>query len=104
MTSWEYFHAEGETRSAHWVKAHQPEDIQTVGRRELEMLLRARRSSSKSVVIQHTKERNRERLALRRLCERGLFSWPNAFGGLGVGWLYRYNLTEDGQTVWLRYR
>lgn len=103
MTEWTYFDRDGRQ----WTEPVTTDitddgSIETVGKRELEMLLRARRSSSKSVVIPHAKERNAERLALRRLCERGLSSWPNAFGGPGVGWLYRYNLTERGETVWLR--
>ena len=107
VTSWTYFDRYGDTITREMYEQAIIADIDgraTVGKRELEMLLRARRSGSKSVVIPHTKERDRERLALRRLCERGLFSWPNAFGGPGMGWLYRYSLTERGRAVWLRCR
>lgn len=104
MTTWTYF-GPGAGSQEGWpgtTSAPRGADIVTVGKRELEMLLRARRSSSKSVIIPHTKERNAERLALRRLCERKLFSWPNGMGAPWWGWLYRYNLTERGRAVWLR--
>jgi len=78
---------------------------ETVGARELEMLLRARNSAGQQgVVISHNGQQDRERLALRRLTKRGLFLEPNAFGGGWVQWLYRYNLTERGRTCWIRAR
>lgn len=76
--------------------------METVGDRELEILLRARRAESGSVVLQHDRESNAERMAARRLCARGLLSEPNAFGNGHIGWLYRYNLTERGRSCWLR--
>lgn len=79
-------------------------NVEQVGARELELLLRARRSSAGTLVLPHDRERNAERMAARRLVERGLLREPNAMGGRSTGWLYFYGLTERGHTAWLRCR
>jgi hypothetical protein len=78
--------------------------FETVGAREAELLMRARESSSQGIVLTHGRGKieNRERMAARRLIARGLLTEPNAFGGPGVGWLYRYTLTLRGRMCWLR--
>ncbi len=79
--------------------------IETVGERELELMLRARSSSTGTLVLTHGREGNAERLAARRLMERqppllagGNWLGPDHRGGR----LYAYVLTARGLSCWLR--
>ncbi|HEU5282855.1 MAG TPA: hypothetical protein VFU53_03505 [Burkholderiales bacterium] len=76
--------------------------IETVGARQAELLLRARSSSTGTLVLPHNRERDTERSAARRLVLRGLLRAPNAMGSPRFGYLYFYGLTERGRTAWLR--
>lgn len=105
MTTWTYYYPTGDPTG--WSSKDPSitsEAYLTVGARELELLLRARRSSTGTLVLPHDRERNAERMAARRLVERGLLREPNAMGGRSTGWLYFYGLTERGRTAWLRSR
>lgn len=106
MTAWTYF-GPGAGSQPGWPgtrSAPRGEQVEQVGARELELLLRARRSSTGTLVLPHSRERNAERMAARRLVERGLLRAPNGMGGRSTGWLYFYGLTERGRTAWLRCR
>ncbi len=84
-----------------------------VGARSLALLLRARSSRSGTLVLQHSRAGNAERLAAARLVERGLLTAPNFLGApapvrhwrtgarRAAPGLYRYNLTERGRSAWL---
>lgn len=112
MTTWLYYSAIGapaRITDFGWKQLQLPKE--TVGARELELLLQARGSSFRHLVLPHGREHNAQRMAARRLVERGLLQEPNAVGG-GYGtyrltrgrrqWLYVYNLTERGWSCWLR--
>jgi hypothetical protein len=83
----------------------------TVGARELELLLRARESAAGKIVLPHDRKHNAERMAARRLVERGLLRAPYMLGGSPGTWkmergrsitLHVYELTDHGRTCWLR--
>lgn len=81
--------------------------IEAVGARQAELLLRARSSSTGTLVLPHNRERDTERSAARRLVLRGLLHAPNAMTAGAWSnerrcWLYFYGLTERGRTAWLR--
>ena len=109
MTAWTYYGPTGAPVKITFVGWGELERMgqptETVGPRALELLLRARSTTSGTLVLRHDREHNAERMAARRLCERGLLHWPNAMGGQIAGassWLYFYALTERGRTAWLR--
>lgn len=95
---------------------------ETVGATQLALLLRARAGKSGMLVLQHTRNQvaNKERMAARRLVERGLLSGPNYvkqaplrnWRGAAVGGapenpytgVYSYTLTKRGRACWLRTR
>jgi hypothetical protein len=77
-------------------------DVETVGRRELELMLLARASSEHTIVMTHDRASNADRMAARRLVARKLLTAPNAMRFGTGGWLYFYALTERGRTCWLR--
>lgn len=73
-----------------------------VGDAQYRLLMRARLNPSHSFVLEHNRASSAERLAARRLIERGLLTGPNAFGNARIGWVYMYGLTERGATCRLR--
>jgi hypothetical protein len=80
--------------------------VEVVGARQLALMLRARRSAelttSAALYLVHDRASNRERMAARRLVERGLLSAPYCVGNAHVGRGYVYALTERGRSCWLR--
>lgn len=99
------------TDMPHWLM----EPSQLVGSAQLVLMLRARRSAHGQIALTHGRCQNAERMAARRLVERGLLSGPNFVGRPGAvrHWrdapgrspasgLYVYTLTERGRTCWLR--
>ncbi len=108
MTTWLYYTPEGsDSRGA----MGQPWQTETVGARELELLLLARSGPAGKVVVLHTRASNAERMAARRLVERGLLRAPYPLGGAPGTWkqergrisrVWLYELTERGRTCWLR--
>lgn len=111
MTKWRYYDPHGQE----WLTGIPPFMLSgtSVGKRELELMLRARRSWHGQLTIPHDRAHNAERMALRRLVQRGLFNEPQKLGG-GEGtwrqqlgqrvWLYVYTLTDRGRECWLRTR
>jgi hypothetical protein len=73
-----------------------------VGATQLDLMLKARESSGGTMVLTHDRASNRERMAARRLVERGLLAGPNYMGNSVIGRIYVYTLTERGRTCWLR--
>lgn len=116
MTKWLYIRADGHVCRPHLIGAiiaQRGYPLETVGARELELMLRARRSWHGQLTIPHDRAHNAERMALRRLVQRGLFSEPNYVGGAPSSWkqgrnrpvwLYVYTLTDRGRECWLRTR
>lgn len=78
------------------------DELVSVGARELEILLRARHSTAKRVVVGHSRADNAMRLAARRLTLRGLLHPAQRFGNDRNGRIHVYRLTERGRTCWLR--
>lgn len=116
MTRWRYFGPSGnQARITGIGWSTLTERKLTVGSAQLALMLRARRSAHGQIVLTHGRSQNAERMAARRLVERGLLSGPNfvgqlsalrrwrdAPGGSTVSGLYVYVLTERGATCWLR--
>jgi hypothetical protein len=76
--------------------------FEAIGQRQAELLLRARRSRSHALVAMHTRQFNRERMALRRLVQRGLFFEPRKYGSPALGFIYVYQLTGRGRSCWIK--
>lgn len=86
--------------------------METLGARQAQLLLRARKSEGGLLVLTHDRSSNRDRMAARRLVERELLSGPNWTGGIrnwrgrtlarNVTGLYVYTLTSRGRSCWLR--
>lgn len=110
MSAYLYYHPGIEVPQrgpARWRTERWNELTETVGARQLELLLRARSSSTGTLVLPHNRERDTERSAARRLVLRGLLHAPNAMTAGAWSnerrcWLYFYGLTERGRTAWLR--
>lgn len=107
--SWLYYGPAGalvQITDVGWSTITDPRE--TVGARQLELLLRVRSSSTGTLVLPHNRERDVERMAARRLVLRGLLHEPNVMGGREYRgrrqYLYFYALTERGRTAWLRVR
>ncbi len=73
-----------------------------VGVRQAQLLMIARGSKTKTLVLSHSVAGASNRMAARRLVLRGLLSPPNAMGSDETGWLYFYTLTRKGRDSWLR--
>lgn len=101
---WRYYMPGGRPSGWSVLRAPEGQDVHTVGRRELTLILRARNSRSGQVVLQHDRAHNAERMAARRLVGRGLLRDPNAMRMRDGSWLHFYNLTDAGRTSWLRVR
>jgi hypothetical protein len=83
-----------------------------MGPTQLKLMLRAREGQG-TLVLTHDRRSNRERMAARRLAERGLLLEPN-YTGLVRNWrgqtvadgrapgVYVYTLTKRGAQCWLR--
>ncbi len=76
--------------------------FEEIGQRQAELLLRARRSSGSGAVLMHTRQFNRDRMAARRLVQRGLFAEPRKYGNAALGYTYVYMLTEHGRSCWIK--
>lgn len=76
--------------------------IETVGQRQGELVMRARRSTSGGIVLLHTRQFNRDRMAARRLVQRRLLTGPRRYGNAELGYSYIYSLTSRGRSCWLR--
>jgi hypothetical protein len=76
--------------------------VEMLGQRQMELVIRARRSRSHALVAMHTRQFNRERMALRRLVQRGLFFEPRKYGSPALGFIYIYQLTGRGRSCWLK--
>lgn len=85
MTTWLYYGRPGVDFDSR--------TVETLGRTQAGVMLRARKSVSGMVIPNG----DRERLALRRLQARGLVTVRRLYGGLRVG-----QLTRRGRTAWLR--
>jgi hypothetical protein len=82
-----------------------------IGPTQLELLRKAGESSGGTVLLTHERAGNKQRMAARRLVERGLLAGPALMGG-GKGtyretrgrdlYLYIYTLTERGRDCWLK--
>lgn len=105
MTTWEYYWPSGEKAAsgvAPFMGLRGAPSTETIGRRQLELLLNARRSRSGQLLLTHGRQSNAARMAARRLVERGLLAGPNYLGPRDWGYLYCYHLTNRGRTCWLR--
>jgi hypothetical protein len=108
MTAWEYF----DTAGLRWSEPVNTEItdsdvVETVGRRELALMRRARAAETHTIVLLHTREANADRMAVRRLVARELLQRPLRMGGAPGRdgqpiWLYTYTLTDRGASCWLR--
>lgn len=112
MTTWIYHKPQGRADLPPAVLHLEPSLVETLGTRQAELLLRARKSEGGILVLTHERSSNRDRMAARRLVERGLLSGPNWTGSIR-NWrgqqlarnftgLYVYTLTSRGRTAWLR--
>jgi hypothetical protein len=99
VTTWEYYWRGGTTRLAGRAQPHHTCDVQTLGASQLAVIMRAREARSGMVMT----EGERERLAARRLVERGLLRRGGVPGGNPV---HRrcYTLTPRGRHCWIRVR
>jgi len=76
--------------------------VETIGQRQAELIIRARRASSRNIVIMHTRQFNRDRMAARRLVARGLLTEPHKYGNPLLGNIYTYYLTNRGRECWIK--
>lgn len=76
--------------------------IETIGQRQGGLVMRARRSASGGIMLMHTRQFNRDRMAARRLVQRGLFTEPRRYGNAVLGFIYIYSLTPRGRACWLK--
>lgn len=102
MSGWRYYRGTEEVLDL-WpaTVAHEFGATETVGARQLDIMLRARRGQG-NVVLDHDRRGNKERMAAVRLVARGLLAGPYHFGGRPHGFTYSYTLTARGRTCWLR--
>jgi hypothetical protein len=65
-------------------------------------MVRARGAASGTIVLTHERASNAERMAARRLVERGLLSAAHRYGNRRTLQIFEYRLTERGRSCWLR--
>lgn len=113
MTTWLYHGPDGwsgpKEKSLH---ALLQLSVETLGVRQAQLLLRARKSAAGILVLTHERSSNAERMAARRLVQRELLAGPNWTGSIrnwrgqqvarNVTGLYVYTLTSRGRSCWVR--
>lgn len=118
MSQWTWYPPESEQERRGSDLARRDELTETVGAGQLQLMLKARRSAEHSFTLAHGRANNRQRMAARRLVERGLLAGPNYVGRqpalrnlngdalgpapLNTGGWFTYRLTERGASCWLR--
>lgn len=101
MTTWVYHGPDGWSGPKEKSAAVLGIPVETLGARQAQLLLRARKSQGGLLVLTHDRASNRDRMAARRLVERELLGGPNYLGPVRDG-LYVYTLTSRGRSCWLR--
>lgn len=100
MTTWVY-HPPANAQTPAPPGCARLEGAETLGARQAQLLLRARKSQGGLLVLTHDRASNRDRMAARRLVERELLGGPNYLGPARDG-LYVYTLTSRGRSCWVR--